>query len=69
MSGELSFAKAELSELEIAAIAAVIAASSQEERLHSADDRPLAGGWKSYYRTMRPALIHGRDAWRTYHRG
>ncbi len=33
--------------------------------LHSAKDRPIAGGWNSYYRTVRVAHAPGRDAWRT----
>ena len=37
-----------------------------DDRLKAADDRPLAGGWKSYYRTVRQQLAFGRDAWRTY---
>ena len=53
---------------EVAAVVAVLSAAARSERLRSADDRPLAGGWKSYYRTLRPPLASGRDAWRTYHR-
>ena len=64
----LSFSKANLTEEEIAAVAAALMASTREERLRSADDRPLAGGWKSYYRVLRRPLVGGRDAWRTYHR-
>lgn len=64
----LSFSGANLDEEEIAAITAALLATASEERLRSADDRPLAGGWKSYYRTVRRPLIGGRDAWRTYHR-
>ncbi|AQP51682.1 acyl-CoA carboxylase subunit epsilon [Tessaracoccus flavescens] len=64
----LSFARADLSEEEIAAVTAALAITLREEKLRSADDRPLAGGWKSYYRTLRSPLIGGRDAWRTYHR-
>ena len=68
MTEHVSFGKARLSEEEVAAIAAVLAAASREEHLRQADDRPLAGGWKSYYRTLRPTLVSGREAWRTYHR-
>jgi len=64
----LSFVKAHLTEEEIAAVTAVLTVASRPEKLRSADDRPLAGGWKSYYRTLRPPLVSGRDAWRTYHR-
>lgn len=64
----VSFTKANLSEEEIAAISAALIAGTREEKLRSADDRPLAGGWDSYYRTVRQPLVGGRDAWRTYHR-
>lgn len=68
MSEPIVFSKAILTEEEVAAIGAVLAASAGGERLRSADDRPLAGGWKSYYRTLRGPLVGGREAWRTYHR-
>lgn len=64
----VSVAKANPTDDELAAIVAVLSAASREDRLHAAQDRPLAGGWKSYYRTLRPMMPAGRDAWRTYHR-
>ncbi len=52
---------------EITALVTVLhAKATAEDRLQAADDRPLAGGWKSYYRTVRQPLIYGREAWRTY---
>ncbi|MHA6511206.1 acyl-CoA carboxylase subunit epsilon [Tessaracoccus sp. Z1128] len=68
MTGHLEFRGANLTEEEIAAVVAVMTASSGPEQLHSADARPTAGGWTSYYRTVRSPLVGGRDAWRTYHR-
>lgn len=70
MTGDdtFGFKGAALTEEEAAAVVAVLAARSRAERLHQADDRPLAGGWKSYYRTVRGSLVSGRDAWRTSHR-
>lgn len=54
---------------EVAAAATVLSAlANASDTLRSADDRPLAGGWKSYYRTVRPPLVYGRAAWRTYMR-
>lgn len=54
---------------ELAALITVLQARAVDSsRLHSADDRPQAGGWTSYYRTVRQALVPGRDAWRTYRR-
>ncbi|MCG6567038.1 acyl-CoA carboxylase subunit epsilon [Tessaracoccus sp. ZS01] len=52
----------------MAAVTAVLVASARREPLRSAEDRPLAGGWKSYYRTVRGPLITGREAWRTFNR-
>ncbi|MDF1488905.1 acyl-CoA carboxylase subunit epsilon [Tessaracoccus caeni] len=63
----IGLAKANLSEEETAAVLAVLRAVSRQEPLHSADDRPRAGGWSSYYRGVRSQLVYGRDAWRTYH--
>lgn len=68
MTEAVSFSKAQLTDDEVAAVTAVLAAATRRETLRSADDRPLAGGWKSYYRTVRGPLISGRDAWRTFHR-
>ncbi|HHT13946.1 MAG TPA: acyl-CoA carboxylase subunit epsilon [Propionibacterium sp.] len=64
----LEFGKANLTEDEMGAITAVLVAASRADTLRSADDRPLAGGWKSYYRTVRGPLVSGRDAWRTFQR-
>lgn len=68
MTDAIEFKGAELTEEETAAVVAVLAAASREDKLRSADDRPRAGGWGSYYRTVRSQMITGRDAWRTYHR-
>ncbi|MHA7859850.1 acyl-CoA carboxylase subunit epsilon [Tessaracoccus sp. Y36] len=68
MTGSLEFGKATLTEDEMAAVTAVLVASARRETLRSAADRPLAGGWKSYYRTVRGPLITGREAWRTFNR-
>lgn len=53
-----------LTEEEIGAVTAVLLAKRNGSRLHQADDRPLAGGWGSYYRILRPPLVPGREAWR-----
>lgn len=68
MTEPISLSGASLTEEEVAAVMAVIHASAGAEHLHPADDRPLAGGWNSYYRTVRSSLVRGRGAWRTYHR-
>ncbi|MDO5082395.1 MAG: acyl-CoA carboxylase epsilon subunit [Arachnia propionica] len=51
---------------ELAALVAVLSAALAPDTLKPAADRPLAGGWKSYYRTVRTPLVNGRDAWRTF---
>ncbi len=50
---------------ELAALFAILQARSVPETLKAATDRPLAGGWKSYYRTVRQPAAPGREAWRT----
>ncbi|WP_296140179.1 acyl-CoA carboxylase epsilon subunit [uncultured Tessaracoccus sp.] len=53
-----------LTDDEIGALAAVLFAKRRTSQLHQTDDRPLAGGWNSYYRILRPPLVPGREAWR-----
>ena len=50
---------------ELAAVVAVLRARASSERLRAGSDRPLAGGWKSYYRTIRQQAAPGQQAWRT----
>lgn len=54
------------SDEDLAALIAVLRVRMAEGRLKAAEDRPLAGGWKSYYRTVRTPVVNGRDAWRTF---
>lgn len=50
---------------EAAVVTAVLAAASAGgAAAEEADDRPLAGGWKSYLRQMRRVVPPGREAWR-----
>ena len=60
MTGRYSIRAAGATDEEIAALVVVLRARDM------ADDRLKAGGWKSYYRTVRQQLVYGRDAWRTY---
>lgn len=56
-------------ELEAGAVMAVLAAALTEPApVMNTDDRPLAGGWKSYYRTVRRQVAPGREAWRNTYR-
>jgi len=67
VTGRYSIRAAGATDEEIAALVVVLRARDMAEaRLNAADARPLAGGWKSYYRTVRQQLVYGRDAWRTY---
>ncbi|MGO4956008.1 acyl-CoA carboxylase subunit epsilon [Luteococcus sp. Sow4_B9] len=47
-----------------AVITALMAAMAPSGPVEESDDRPLAGGWKSYTRVMRRMPTHGREAWR-----
>lgn len=53
-----------LTDEELGALVSVLFAKRRAQRLRPADDRPQAGGWNSYYRTVRLPLVPGRDAWR-----
>ncbi len=50
---------------ELAALLSVLEARAGSDTLKAGSDRPLAGGWKSYYRTVRQQAAPGREAWRT----
>lgn len=60
-----SVGRSEANVEELAALFAVLQARSMGETLKAGSDRPLAGGWKSYYRTIRNQAAPGRDAWRS----
>ncbi|GAA1389335.1 acyl-CoA carboxylase subunit epsilon [Luteococcus peritonei] len=50
---------------EVGAVMAVLqAAMAAGAPAQKNDDRPLAGGWKSYTRTIRRQVMPGREAWR-----
>ena len=61
--------KGEPTDEELGALLAVIAAATRPQPpQRETDDRPIAGGWKSYYRTVRRSLVPGREAWRNTYR-
>jgi len=67
VTGRYDIRAAGATEDEVAALVVVLQALDMaDDKLKAADDRPLAGGRESYYRTGRPQPVHGRDAWRTY---
>lgn len=50
---------------EVGAVLAVLAAATAAQvPQKNNDDRPLAGGWSSYTRTLRRQMMPGREAWR-----
>ncbi|MEL4358677.1 MULTISPECIES: acyl-CoA carboxylase subunit epsilon [unclassified Luteococcus] len=52
-------------DVELAAVMAVLQAAHRAGApAEQSDDRPLAGGWKSYHRTLRRPVNPGREAWR-----
>lgn len=56
---------ADLTEEELAALTVVIGAMRRERGELKAPENPrIAGGWKSYWHTVRQPLFPGRDAWR-----
>lgn len=53
-------------ETEIAALTAVLAVLRRErDRPHTPSTSTLAGGWNSYWHTVRNPLTPGREAWRS----
>lgn len=69
MSEQFQISKGNPTDDEIGALFAVlIAASRPVTPVRETDDRPIAGGWKSYWRTVRTPLNPGREAWRTSYR-
>lgn len=62
----LEVAKGNPTDEELGAAMAVLAAALRPTPPpRESDDRPLAGGWKSYWRTVRRPLVSGREAWRS----
>lgn len=56
-------------EEEIAAVVAVLtAAAAAPESTSERSGKPLAGGWRSRARTLRPVLYPGPGAWRYTYR-
>lgn len=50
---------------EIVAVAVALAAAlADPDPAHENTDRPIAGGWNSYWRKVRQPFIYGPEAWR-----
>lgn len=65
----LGIAKGDPDDQELAAVAVALAiATRSAPPPRESDDRPLAGGWKSYWRTVRRPMATGREAWRSTYR-
>ncbi|MDR1767706.1 MAG: acyl-CoA carboxylase subunit epsilon [Propionibacteriaceae bacterium] len=55
---------------ELAALAAVVVALRRERpKPHAPGTQTLAGGWRSFWHTIRSPILPGRDAWRSSFRG
>jgi hypothetical protein len=55
---------------EVAALTAVLVALRRAHPLpHAPNTSTLAGGWRSFWHTIRSPLLPGRDAWRSSFRG
>ncbi len=53
------------SDEELAALTAVLAAVMADHHQASTNqDRPIAGGWNSYWRRVRQPFVFGPEAWR-----
>ncbi len=53
-------------EIEIAALAAVVIALRRARPTpHQPQASTLAGGWRSYWHTVRTPVVPGREAWRS----
>lgn len=51
---------------ELAALAAVLVAVRRSRATpHAPSTSSLAGGWRSYWHTVRNPLLPGREAWRS----
>ena len=51
---------------ELAALAVVVVALRRERPIpHQPMTSTLAGGWRSYWHTVRTPLVPGREAWRS----
>lgn len=69
MSGSFAVSKGHPTDEELGALFAVImAATRPQPPTRDTDDRPVAGGWKSYWRTVRRPMNPGREAWRSTYR-
>ena len=64
MSPEFEITKGNPTDDELGAVMAVLAIALQPPPPPRKNlDRGVAGGWKSYWRTVREPFIPGRDSW------
>lgn len=63
--GVFSVARGNPDDEELAALAVVLAAElATPPPGRKNTDRPIAGGWNSYWRRVRQPFVYGPEAWR-----
>ena len=65
-NGALEIRSGHPTDVELAALTAVIIALRRDRPTpHQPMTSTLAGGWRSYWHTVRTPLVPGREAWRS----
>lgn len=65
-AGALEIRSGQPTEVELAALALVVVALRRgRPDPHQPEASTLAGGWRSYWHTVRTPVIPGREAWRS----
>lgn len=68
MHGELKVTKGDPTDEDLAALVAVLSAQTAKPEPRENRDRPIAGGWNSYWRNIRLPFVYGPEAWRGSYR-
>ncbi|MFZ2164197.1 MAG: acyl-CoA carboxylase epsilon subunit [Propionibacteriaceae bacterium] len=66
LTPKFSVVRGDPTDVELAALAAVLVAARRERgNPHAPATSTLSGGWRSYWHTVRNPLVPGREAWRS----
>ncbi len=63
MPDEFKVAKGNPTDEELAALVTVLSAQLAAKEPRENLDRPIAGGWNSYWRNIRMPFVYGPEAW------